>query len=47
MDSYKLNLSKSLLCVCYYKVFIFEWSVGERKVIENSLMDFVNKNDLK
>lgn len=46
-DSYKLNPSKSPLCVCYHKVFTFERSAGERKAIENSLMDFANKNDSK
>lgn len=30
-DSYKLNPSKSPLCVCYHKVFTFEQSAGEGK----------------
>lgn len=29
--SYKLNPSKSPLCVCYHKVFTFEQSAGEGK----------------
>lgn len=30
-DSYKLNPTKSPLCVCYHKVFTFEQSAGEGK----------------